>query len=165
MAKKNPRNYGPATRALATLIDRGLERGMRALNIRSLAELKLEAERYPSTDDSEYKGVASELLARMRCVELLWAIAHDGYDNPIEWTDEWLSELRRKLPKAIARTLTKVELRPIVEEAERSKTCRAQTRAHQFWANVKNPDRARHVESSAWLEAGFGISLITQLRQ
>ena len=40
---------------------------MRALNIRSLAELKLEAERYPSTDDSEYKGVASELLLDAVC--------------------------------------------------------------------------------------------------
>jgi hypothetical protein len=141
MAKKNPKNDGPATRALATLIDRGIERGMRALNIRSLTELKREAERYPSTDDSEHKGVASELLARMRCVELLWAIAHDGFDNPIEWTDEWLSELRRMLPKAIARTLTQVELRPIVEEVERGKKVSAVTRTHQFWANVKNSGR------------------------
>ena len=113
-----------ATAALAAFIDREVEAGMRRLKVPSLAALKREKGRYPSTDeaahwtDNGYEALPAALFKRVRCVELLDAIANDGAVD-LELTDKWIAELRETLPGASSRPATRAEIQPVLDCAAR----------------------------------------------
>jgi hypothetical protein len=44
-----------------------------------------------------YKLFPPGIARRVRAIELLASIAHDGVDTCVEWLDEWIAELREVL--------------------------------------------------------------------
>ncbi len=77
----------PVTAAVRAYIDREVQKGMGRLGIASIRALNSEAHRYPATDegghwcDGGYEALPAPQSSRVRCVELLAAIAHDALNE------------------------------------------------------------------------------------
>jgi hypothetical protein len=86
-------------------------------DIQSRKELYAEERQYLSVEENSdiYKLVPLGIASRVRAIELLACLAHDGAETCIEWLDEYIAELRKvlrtatsEIPESVARKLKQV---------------------------------------------------------
>jgi hypothetical protein len=87
---------------IQTALDNEVAAGCARLNIRSRKELFAEAKLHPGVEEypEAYEFMPAPFVARVRALELLAALAHDGNRTCVEWLDEWIADLRKALRTA-----------------------------------------------------------------
>jgi hypothetical protein len=149
MAKED----GPMTSAMLTLIDREVEVAMRRLKIASRTALMREVAQYSRADEEDYhRCLPAGLFARVQSVELMGTILHESALDSLEYLDQWIVELRELLPQAVARPLTKGEMRAVLVEVTRDKEERV-ARERQRMAEV-----GREIEAANFLAEMAGVA-------
>jgi len=147
MAKK--KKQGPATATLAALVDGEVARALRWLNIPSLEACQRERDLFKGRspfDVEEYKGVAPAIVVRLVVLDLVEAVA---LDTVLDTLDEFIVELRTKLPKAHRRPLTDAEVAEVFASADRDL---AAQRVRQEEENARRSKPLNQEEMRRWME-------------